>query len=110
MAIRFPHTISIRPVRQQVVSHIAHNKESYDGTTHVPAFVQAVTPGSALEAFGVELSNPVKVYVDDSVTVQVPQQFTFDGDTYEVRSEVQKRTGLSASLSYCMFLAQKVNS
>lgn len=109
MGIRFPHIIAYTAQTQNITSNQASNKTTTGSTTNIPAFVQAVSPGAALEAFGVELSFPNKVYVDDSVGLAVPGQFTFDGGTYEIKAGPIKRTGLSASLSYTMFLAEKVN-
>lgn len=108
MPIRFPHTIAYTAQTQNFSSGIASNKTTTGSTSNIAAFVQAMNPLEALEVYGIQLTNPVKVYVDDSVAVAVPGQFTFDGGTYEVVAGPTKRTGLSASLSYTMFIAEKV--
>lgn len=108
MSLRGPHTIVYQAQTQRMVAGVAQNKAPTGSPRNIAAFVQGMTPGAALEAFGVELRSPFKVYIDDSDAVSVPGQFTFDGGTYELVAGPVKRTGMSPELSYTMFLAEKV--
>ena len=112
MAWRYPHTVAVAPMTAAINGTTKLTANPVTGSsTDVACDVQKLTPGRAFEDYGVQLSNPARIYAASSNLSKFPQgaRVTFEGILYSVVHSMKRSNG-KPTLDYTLVVIERINN
>lgn len=106
---RYPNSVTVTPVTQPTTAGIVPISALGSPVTKSVDF-QLLTPGRAFQEYGVDLTNPARLYAPAADITSFPQgaRVSFDGETYAVVNSMVREDGTGTNMSYTLAIMERV--